>query len=359
MEHREPGYLELTRSKTNRRTASAPRSHQNRSARTAVVSNEPNFPQAPKQPNHNNPDNLSEFPHTPEIGFVWVRFRALPRTPSETQAASNYRKTNAPTFRAYCHPLNAFLPNEPKNVLKTLETSQYRIRHAQAGPNPAQRKTKIAKRTQAWAKRGQANTEPARAHRRSQNAFLPNEPRDLLKTIETCVPQTPPAILRRIDRMTPSKPVATQWQGARKLKPSSIRNAILRKCPVVLRDCISEAGTSITQTALPPVRLHEFQLTQIFQKLIGTDAIRIQIAAQRHGTDWPFSVSDNGIGIEPQFHEKIFGLFQRFTLWAEYPGTGMGLAICRQIVQRAGGRIWVESEPGKGSTFFFTIPVRT
>src|ERR1019366_8381993 len=157
MEHREPGYLELTRSKTNRRTASAPRSHQNRSARTAVVSNEPNFPQAPKQPNHNNPDNLSEFPHTPEIGFVWVRFRALSRTPNETQAASNYPMTNALTFRSYCHPQNAFLRNEPENVVITLEACQYRIRQAQAGPNRARPKTKIAKRTQARPDSGQAN----------------------------------------------------------------------------------------------------------------------------------------------------------------------------------------------------------
>ena len=189
MDYGEPGCLELTRCETNRRTASAPRSHQNPSAKTAVVSSEPNFPQAHKRSSHHNPDNLSESSHTPGIGFVWVRFRALSRTPNETQAAPNYRNTNALTFRAYCHPQNAFLPNEPENVLKTLETCQYRIRQAQAGPNPARPKTKIAKRTQARPDSGQANTEPARAHRRSQNAFLPNEPRDLLKTLETCDPK--------------------------------------------------------------------------------------------------------------------------------------------------------------------------
>ena len=191
MDCREPGCLQILRSETIRRTASTPRSHQDPSTITAVVSNEPNFPQAPKQLNHHNPDNLSEFPDTPEIGFVWVRFRALSPTPNETQAAPNYRKTNALTFRAYCHPQNAFLPNEPENLLKTLETCQYRIRQAKAGPNPARPKTKIAKRTQARPDSGQANTEPARAHRRSQNAFLPNEPRDLLKTLETCASPKP------------------------------------------------------------------------------------------------------------------------------------------------------------------------
>jgi PAS domain S-box-containing protein len=154
--------------------------------------------------------------------------------------------------------------------------------------------------------------------------------------------------------------------GGAEIETELDTNAVLRKSLEDLRDSISETGASVTQTDLPPVRLHEFQLTQIFQNLIGNaihyrgpDPIRIQIAAQRHGSDWLFSVSDNGIGIEPQFHEKIFGLFQRLHTVAEYPGTGMGLAICRQIVERAGGRIWVESEPGKGSTFFFTIPVHT
>src|ERR1019366_2601208 len=110
---------------TNRRTASAPQSHQNPTAKAAAIKNEPNFPQAQKQSNHNNPDNLSESTHTPEIGFVWVCFRALSRTPNETQAAPDYRRTNALTFRAYCHPQNAFLPNEPENMLKTLETCHY------------------------------------------------------------------------------------------------------------------------------------------------------------------------------------------------------------------------------------------
>ena len=109
--------------------------------------------------------------------------------------------------------------------------------------------------------------------------------------------------------------------------------------------------------------MYEFQLEQVFQNLIGNaiayrgdEPPRIQVAAVRQGNEWLFSVQDNGIGIEPQFQEQIFGIFKRLHSTAEYSGTGMGLAICQRAIERAGGRIWVESAPGKGSTFYFTVP---
>lgn len=141
--------------------------------------------------------------------------------------------------------------------------------------------------------------------------------------------------------------------------------AVLDKALSSLQVAIDESRASITRTALPSIRMYEFQLEQLFQNLIGNairyrseEAPRISVAAVRNGEKWQFSVQDNGIGIEPQFQEQIFGIFKRLHSKTEYPGTGMGLAICQRIVERVGGRIWVESQPGKGSTFYFTVPCR-
>jgi PAS domain S-box-containing protein len=141
--------------------------------------------------------------------------------------------------------------------------------------------------------------------------------------------------------------------------------AVLETALSNLQVAIKDSGASITRTALPHVRMYEFQLEQLFQNLIGNairyrdeEAPQISIAAERQGEVWRFSVEDNGIGIDPQFQQQIFGIFKRLHSKAEYPGTGMGLAICQRIVERAGGRIWVESQPGKGSTFYFTVPCR-
>jgi light-regulated signal transduction histidine kinase (bacteriophytochrome) len=105
------------------------------------------------------------------------------------------------------------------------------------------------------------------------------------------------------------------------------------------------------------------QLVQLFQNLIGNGikyhgarAPRVHVSALRNDGAWVFSVSDNGIGIEPEQHHRIFEIFRRLHTQREYPGTGIGLAVCRRIVERHGGSIWVESEPGEGSTFRFTIP---
>jgi len=130
-----------------------------------------------------------------------------------------------------------------------------------------------------------------------------------------------------------------------------------------LRAAIAESGAVVTTGSLPTVRADATQLTQLFQNLIG-NAIKyrnewkpeVQVAATPAEDRWVFSVQDNGIGIEPQYFERIFQMFQRLHTRKQYTGTGVGLAICRKIVERHGGRIWVESQPGKGSAFLFTIP---
>jgi len=126
---------------------------------------------------------------------------------------------------------------------------------------------------------------------------------------------------------------------------------------------IDEAGAAITHDPLPTVNADGVQLGQVFQNLIlnavkfrGTETPQVHISAEQREKELIFSVKDNGIGIAPEYVERIFVMFQRLHTRAEYPGTGLGLSICKKIVERHKGRIWVESEPGKGSTFRFTIP---
>lgn len=128
---------------------------------------------------------------------------------------------------------------------------------------------------------------------------------------------------------------------------------------------VSECDATILRDPLPIMRADATQIVQVFQNLIG-NAIkfrgeappRIRISAEQRGDEWVFSVSDNGIGFEPQYLDRIFVIFQRLHAREEYAGTGIGLAVCRRIVERHGGQIWAESVPGKGSTFRFTIPMR-
>ncbi|MFP4057273.1 MAG: sensor histidine kinase [Candidatus Brocadiia bacterium] len=130
-----------------------------------------------------------------------------------------------------------------------------------------------------------------------------------------------------------------------------------------LRAALRESGGEVTHEALPTVLADERQLLELFQNLIG-NALKfraqappqVHIAARREDGWWRFAVRDNGIGIPPGAGERIFGMFERAHGRSDYPGTGIGLAICRKIVERHGGRIWAESSPGHGATFFFTLP---
>jgi PAS domain S-box-containing protein len=130
-----------------------------------------------------------------------------------------------------------------------------------------------------------------------------------------------------------------------------------------LQTSIKESGAVIIDGVLPIVSIDPLQLKQLFANLIsnaikfrGDRTPEIQITAVRQDNTWQFAVKDNGIGIEPQYAERIFLIFQRLHTRKKYPGTGIGLSLCKKIVERHGGKIWVESEPGHGSTFYFTIP---
>ncbi|MGB6016325.1 MAG: ATP-binding protein, partial [Nodosilinea sp.] len=130
-----------------------------------------------------------------------------------------------------------------------------------------------------------------------------------------------------------------------------------------LKVAIEESGATITYAELPQVQADPTQLTQLFQNLIGNaikfsgeDPARIAIKASQKEDDWLFSVQDNGIGLDTQYTDQIFVIFQRLNNRVSYPGTGIGLAVCKKIVERHGGKIWVQSQPSQGSTFCFTIP---
>jgi signal transduction histidine kinase len=141
-------------------------------------------------------------------------------------------------------------------------------------------------------------------------------------------------------------------------------NEVFEKTVFSHQIMIKEAGAVVTKDDLPTVMGDETQLSQLFQNLIDNaikfrraeETPKVHISAQRKGNDWEFSVQDNGIGIDPQYFDRIFIIFQRLHSREAYEGTGIGLAVCMRIVERHGGRIWVESEPGRGSLFHFTLP---
>jgi light-regulated signal transduction histidine kinase (bacteriophytochrome) len=147
------------------------------------------------------------------------------------------------------------------------------------------------------------------------------------------------------------------------LAPTDSHSALGRSI-VNLRTLIEESGAMVTNDELPMVLADDGQLGQVFQNLVANgikfrrpgEPPRIHVSARKDRDEWVFEVTDNGIGIEPDFHSRLFVIFQRLHPREEYAGTGIGLAICKRIIDRHGGRIWLESEPGKGSTFFFTLP---
>jgi PAS domain S-box-containing protein len=140
-------------------------------------------------------------------------------------------------------------------------------------------------------------------------------------------------------------------------------SAVLEEARANLEMAIREAGATITSDPLPSVMADASQMLQLFQNLVanavtfhGKTPPEVHVSAKRNGSGWVFSVADNGIGIAPEHYERIFVIFQRLHDRLEYKGTGIGLAICKKIVERWGGKIWVESQRGSGSTFYFTIP---
>ncbi|MBI3298849.1 MAG: hypothetical protein HYZ75_11835 [Elusimicrobia bacterium] len=152
--------------------------------------------------------------------------------------------------------------------------------------------------------------------------------------------------------------------GSEPVKPVSIDLAgLLREVLSDLEATLARAGAAVTSENLPQVRADRRQMGQLFQNLIenavkfhGEAPPRVHVSARREGTAWQFAVKDNGIGMDPKHAEQIFKMFRRLHPAHAYEGTGIGLAVARKIVERHGGRIWVESSPGRGATFKFTLP---
>jgi PAS domain S-box-containing protein len=139
--------------------------------------------------------------------------------------------------------------------------------------------------------------------------------------------------------------------------------AVLNEALENLSESVKESGALTTHDPLPTVMADRSQMTQLFQNLIsnaikfrGEQKPEIHISSKRSGDEWLFSVRDNGIGVAPQYQERIFFIFQRLHARKDYPGIGIGLALCKRIIERHRGRIWVESGIWKGATFYFTIP---
>jgi light-regulated signal transduction histidine kinase (bacteriophytochrome) len=139
--------------------------------------------------------------------------------------------------------------------------------------------------------------------------------------------------------------------------------ALLDKVLSNFRSAIAESGASVTRDPLPVVQADASQLEQVFTNLLsnafkfrGSDPLRVHVGVEARDGEWVFSVRDNGIGIAPRYSTQIFEMFERLHSQAQYPGTGIGLAVCKKIIESHHGRIWVDSEEGRGAAFLFTLP---
>jgi PAS domain S-box-containing protein len=169
---------------------------------------------------------------------------------------------------------------------------------------------------------------------------------------------------RRMETLIKDLLAYSRVSTRRRIPVLSDAGAALGEALKSLRESIGETGAEITHSELPTVWADPSQLIQLFQNLIGNalkfhgeTPPKIHVDACRNEDHWVFSVRDNGIGIAPQFQDQIFEIFRRLHTQKQYAGTGVGLAICKKIVERYGGRTWVESQPGQGATFSFTLPI--
>ena len=140
-------------------------------------------------------------------------------------------------------------------------------------------------------------------------------------------------------------------------------SAVYEKATQNLKTAIAESGAVVSCGSLPVVSGHEAHFLQLLQNLIanaikycGEHSPHIHVSAEKRSNEWRFAVADDGIGIAPEYQKRIFGVFKRLH-GDKIPGTGMGLAICQRVVEHYGGRIWVASEPNRGATFYFTLPI--
>ncbi len=162
-----------------------------------------------------------------------------------------------------------------------------------------------------------------------------------------------------IDDLLEYSRITSQAKEFENINLDKVLESVLSNLSII----IIENNVNVTHDSLPTVFADKNQILQVFENLItnaikfrGKKSPKIDISAKKSDKEWTFAVKDNGIGIKPEHQKQIFEVFKRLHTREEYPGTGIGLSIVQKIIEKHNGRIWVESEPGKGSTFYFTLP---